>query len=453
MISCPLNIKNGIKFLSVLFIVYSTVLSIYELAQYALGSPNAYSDLPRSTTPPLFFDFAIWSHNLSDCPIDLADFSLNNSCSNSFYPFAYPVYPLYLLRLLPIVTTSHLYLGLILGLTTTISIALLFIHSISRSSDGVLSLSLAATYIILTNTLPFRYLLERGQIDQVVILIFLAIYVMYIICDRSKLASVRSAAVFILLIIATFVKIYPVIALIYFFVLNNRNILRNIACTTGYSIRNRLTNKNAQRFLSQSISIAVLAVLLYPSYIDAKNAASFPNVGSHGFGLKVLQYASYNHIPTLTITSKIFIFTLALTWAITTLLAINYSESALFSNAPSLKGKAMIALLASVTMSIVYLTSYSINYKLSLLILIVPFLCEASRSIEKSERQLFSTTLVILSLNMLLVGYPAYDKTLAVYKEWFCQFMLQPFIFGAILGVSLTFVIRSLIFQRHNLAQ
>ena len=163
-------IKSSINFLTIAVILAAALALFYELVSYSSGNTDSFKDLPRSFPPYLFFDFHIWSANLRDCGIPVHLITLENSCSNNLYPFGYPVYPLYLLRLLPFTASSHITLSLVLGTTSIVCVSGLSIIQILSNQSIKVKLVIAISSFIALNTLPFRLLIERGQIDQVVLI-------------------------------------------------------------------------------------------------------------------------------------------------------------------------------------------------------------------------------------------------------------------------------------------
>ena len=152
------------------FLVVSLPL-FWELVVYAVYG-SEYSDKIFYGIPlamPRFRDLYILILNVR-CPTPVYLFNKLGSCSDSFYglspgQFDYPQLPFYLFNHIPQFISSRPNLaGLLLGTLFLLSFILL---SSSLQKEYRLNPSLATlTYGASIYSFPFRYLIERGQLDQ-----------------------------------------------------------------------------------------------------------------------------------------------------------------------------------------------------------------------------------------------------------------------------------------------
>ena len=143
----------------------------FELAFYSVYG-SEYSDKIFFGIPlamPRFRDLYILILNVR-CPTPVHLFSKLGSCSDSFYglspgQFDYPLLPFYLFNHIPQFISSRPNLaGLLLGTLFLLSFALL---SSSLQKKCCLNPSLSMViYAASIYSFPFRYLIERGQLDQ-----------------------------------------------------------------------------------------------------------------------------------------------------------------------------------------------------------------------------------------------------------------------------------------------
>ena len=439
--SLRLNSKTIASFLLLSSLVLTALTLSTELLDYSSGDLSAFRDLPRASLADIFFDLKIWTFNLSDCDLPLSAYRPENSCTSHLYPFAYPVYPLYLLRLLPITSAAHVFFGVVLGIISICSVSALFYVSYLRNKTFKSAAILALAAPICMLSLPFKYLIERGQIDQV-ILILLIVPLLVSYAKPRKIGYFQANIIaFSCYFAGALIKIYPIVAYLSNLVLSllsksqvkpppkigvfNRH--RDIACTaTAFAL------------------LLLLCWLLYEPYLTAK-ASLYPNLGSHGFGLNNLLDAPYAHSWSLNKSSKIGIFlaSLALSswslWKPRHRALLQTSSAARLFKIGNITEHCYLNVFA--LLSIAYLFSDSINYKLSLVTILIPYLGTLMLSHSRQARVWSSLLFVCGLLSMLFAGYPSYNPSLYVYREWMAQFFLHPFLFGGFAGI---FVSRSI---------
>lgn len=434
---------DSVILLSSLTFVVATLIS--ELLAYATGELSAFRDLPRATPDQLFFDLKIWTFNLADCAIPLSTYSPQTSCTSHLYPFAYPVYPLYILRLLPLASTAHINFGVILGCISIFSTAALFYLTYLRNKSRKLAVVLAFTAPFCMLSLPFRYLLERGQIDQVVLfLLIVPLLLAGLVTAPKQLEGIQLIAS-VCYAVGALVKIYPIIA----FGSNAAfGLITNLKISMSGENDGNSRPKTIFRFILTMITISVLCALLYEPYIHAK-ASLYPNLGGHGYGLNNLVNAPYSRSWGLNKISKLFIF-------VASALLSSFYLGGMRAQLPT----QTIAPLPHVTnttdqfnlnacavTTVTYLFSDSINYKLSLIIVVIPYLTSFTISRSANARILASLLLVCGTLSLSLAGYPQFDPTFYLYKEWIVQFFMHPVFFGGLTGLLCSKVSQLLVYR------
>ena len=406
-----------------------------EVLAYSLGDHSAFQDLPRASFDDIFFDLKIWTFNLSDCDLPLSTYRPEISCTSHLYPFAYPVYPLYLLRLLPITSTSHTFLGVALGMLSILSVSALFYVSYLRNKTMKYAAILALAAPICMLSLPFKYLIERGQIDQVVLI--LLVVPLLLSYDRPLKTSYSKANIiaFSCYFFGALIKIYPITAY-----LSNLALSLPSNSQVKPSPRNDISNRyrNVVCASTAFILFLLLCWLLYEPYLNAK-ASLYPDLGSHGFGLNNLLDAPYAHSWSLNKFSKIGVFLLSLALSSWSLWKPRHNALQQASSSARLFKLGNITeqcyLNVAALMPITYLFSDSINYKLSLVVILIPYLATVMLSHSLQVRVWSSLLFVCGLLSMLFAGYPSYNPSLYLYKEWMVQFFLHPLLFGGFAGI------------------
>lgn len=452
-------IKSSINFLTIAVILAAALALFYELFSYSSGSTDSFKDLPRSFPPYLFFDFHIWSANLRDCGIPVHLITLENSCSNNLYPFGYPVYPLYLLRLLPLTASSHITLSLILGTTSIVCISGLSIIQILSNQSIKVKLVIATSSFIALNTLPFRLLIERGQIDQVVLICIALICCIPIPKFSAKWSAPVEILIYLLWAVASLSKIFPIIGMLTYWAFNTKfsypfSCRKSPLSHPEVSTPHIYTQRTQYGWAVLKSSIVIITVaLLIPAYFDAASIY-YPNIDSLGYGLRVLSNAAYiNDSPTLTYSFKIFVLVLSSAFGFTALVRSTMRSSTNTSNTLFTIGDKSTAdqrmlFYTSVCIVPAYLTTYSIAYKLALLALILPALSKMTASDSFALRTISSYVMTAYLLSCFFVNNPTYNPTLYVYKEWLVHFFLHPLFTGLLISLICYCIFNTSIYQR-----
>ena len=451
--------KTAIDVFLIAAILFAVILLFCELVRYSSGDVESFRDLPRTFAPYLFFDFHIWSANLRDCEIPIHLIALENSCSNHLYPFGYPVYPLYFLRLLPLTASSHTTLSLLLGSASIFCVLGYSIFQVVITQSIKAKLLMSITLIIALNTLPFRLLLERGQVDQVVLIAIAVICCIPLSSCSDKWREPVETLVYLLWALASLSKIFPIVGMVTYWALNAKF---NYISTEKKSRLSHSKRTIPEAYLQcaqsgwlilQSSIVLITVVLLVPSYFDAASVY-YPNIDSLGYGLNVLSNAAYaNKSPTLTYAFKLIVLILSSAFGLiallrsTSLSSINKDSFHLVIDEKSTSDQKML-FYVSICIVPAYLTTYSIAYKLSLLILILPSLSKMSASDSPALRTISSYVMVAYLLSCFFVNNPAYDTSLYMYKEWIVHFFLHPLFTGLLISSICYITLNSITHRR-----
>jgi len=429
---------NCKKFLYSLIPLGALIRLWIEIYRYTSGDPYAFADVPRSFGDDIFFDLKILTYNLADCEVPLSSYPAE-SCTHNLYGFGYPVYPLYLLRSLGLDSSGHIWAGTCMGLMASGFIFLFFILDLARSANSRYQLLLAATLSLALISGPFQYIVERGQLDQVVIILLLIPQLLNQVLNgspRTKQVIGLSLACFCLAL-GALTKIYPAIALLYIstlLIVYQLPVRRLCIRGTFVLIKNRILIPSKSLFmLSISFALFVISLAIPLSLNELIGSASSmvpPNVDGHGFGLKVLVDAPYATAIPLSIGGKILVFTASL---LTTLIAAKRTDLIRHLGSTYIFRLHPVDQLFFTTSALLvplYLLTRSINYKLSLLILVLPALCRGAACAGYLLRKLYIYALLLTLACILLPMNLPYSSTLYIYKEWFIYFYAQPAIFG-----------------------
>ena len=413
-----------------------------ELHGYIKGDPYAFGDVPRAFGNDVFFDLKILTYNLVDCEVPLSSYPAD-SCTHNLYSFGYPVYPLYLLRNLGLDSSAHIWVGSCMGLITSTLIFLFFIRNMATSLNNKYQLLLATTLSLAFCSGPFRYIVERGQLDQIIIILLLLPQLLTNVTN----AGPRTKGIFMLiatcfcLVLGALTKIYPAIALLYISMLlivyqlpfRLASISRTLKTTKSWSL---LPPQNLF-FLSLSFSLFFISLaipIFLREIIGSASSMVPPNVDGHGFGLNVLINAPYATSIPLSLAGKILVFTASL---LTTLIAakkIDFIRHFAYTSFYRLRSADQLFFTTSALLVPLYLLTRSINYKLSLLILILPSLCRGVAFAGGLLKKVYIYALILTLACLLLPMNIPYSPALYVYKEWFIYFFAQPALFGILTG-------------------
>ena len=445
MISLQAITKKGMcRFLSAVISKAPILASAYcwiELFLYSVGSDIPYRDLPRAPASDRFFDLRIWTFNGYGCDIPIEEIALKEHCAIDSYMFNYPPYPLWLIRSLHIGRETHSLAGLFIG-TIAIVLFTYFVVSIrsettQRSIQSVISI--ASCICILS--FPFRYALERGQIDLVVFSIVLAGVVPLRWGKLPKLESLFAPRIFIALVLATLVKAFT---------------LPSLAAISGLHIIRNWISKKAQiviekpsRLGGSVIAIATfifISSLILPIALKA-NSVSFLDLGGHGFGFKTLNNAAYiSDVRSAEFTKIIFLIIGFASFIQSCTTSVNQPCITLakaFERLTKIGGGEAYLVATACFLPVLYLLTESINYKW-VFIIPIPIICFALT--EDKYFSLCKKPLVYLGnsiLAQLILMMLPFSPISYMYIEWFLHFALHPFVIGAIAGLGVFVVIAS----------
>lgn len=393
------------------------------------GSAVVFFDIPRFDSNK-FYDLRIWTDNFNGCEIALADFRKDNHCALSLYPFNYPIYPLYILRALGFQSGYNIVYGTTLGIASIISfVVFLWLCAIERHQCRnsfwgewvFISFCFAAFW-----AKPMRYALERGQIDLVVLSWTICGLVLYHALYSRSSFSLAWMSVWLTTGLSSLAKIYPLPA----FAIGAVLLVKEIKGS-----RQSLVCKRVNFFAVFAISVFV-AVGAISSYFVASSTA-FPNLGGNGFGLMVLSSDFIDEGFSLTIKSKVLVFALAFLISTLQLLKIRQVAPSFFSPKECRYRMPQLAMcLIGAFMSLIYLSTESINYKLVFVSVYMVSSCciySSSESVDIRSWSGFSSATCLASLS--LVSLP-YIPSLYVYPEWLGQFVVQPMMFGQMISFS-----------------
>ena len=420
------------------------IVGVTEVALYASGDVSVYSDVPRAEFSRYFYDLRIWSMNMADCQIPIGDLAGHNHCASDFYVFDYPVFPLYVLRFLGWKSSIHGYMGLILGILSVVSTIFLTLeHPLQNwtSRHRVSWIVMGAfTAVVCTRSLPLRYAIERGQIDQVVYISAIALYAY--IKNGSRERGNPWILTFALLILAalSLAKIYPIASLIW---ITSLSLFGTWRCRNTRRIRESILGGI---FLPIVLSAGCL-FLLARSIAVARAANSFP-VGGHGFGLTVLTDAGYANGSEFSLISKVLVttaFCLLTFWVFSGVDSLQFYNKAShyitrssqkstprsWGSYKRVKPEVILLLIVFPFLEALYISSESINYKIIFIAALVPWFYLLIDSSSRALKYFGFLQLILVWVIFLSPGLP-FNPSLYLYVEWFNHFACQPAFFGCL---------------------
>lgn len=413
-----------------------------ELFLYSIGYSFPYRDLPRASSADRFFDLKIWTFNGFGCNIPIQEIALKHHCAIDSYMFNYPTYPLWVLRFLRIGSQHHSLVGLSIG-TVAIALFTYFAYSLRKSVkiNGSAYLLISLSYCLCVLSFPFRYALERGQIDVVVFSMLL----IGILPRPRKAGNVRvslfSPRLVLALIISTLVKAFTLPSLLLIWALSAAKIFFS---RSQVKARHKI---DAVSFLKMSVVIVIVVFLILPQALVA-NSVSFLKLGGHGFGLQTLIDAAYVHSAQAAVLTKVVFllagFCLLSSFSNARLNSVAYRKYVLYS-LHRLSISEVYILMVACFLPMLYLLTESINYKW-IFIVPIPVACYAlvESEIFASCRKSLNYFAVIVIADLLLLALP-YSPVSYVYAEWLAQFALHPLTIGGLLGAA-----SSILFSREK---
>lgn len=425
-------LSMGLKLIFIIPVIISSFL-IAELYHYSIGDLSTFIDVPRAIPELLFFDLRVWTFNLSECPINIQDLTLHNSCTNNLYPFSYPIFPLYILQYLGLTRSSHNTYGLFLGIFTIISFLVFNYSAINASSTFRQKLVILTSCSIALVSPPFRYLLERGQIDQFVLSFTSLLFSVFLNGGFRRQQRLQYILLLLSSTILSLIKIFPVTIIGFFAIIDNIPLLKP----------NSPLRKNFKaalpRLLLAALFICCVCILL-PTITGARNAVPL-DVDGHGYGLKVLIDAGYSDGIFKSLAAKLSFLLVAgiLTFRCLTKYSHKHNRISIYPFIYRLSPDEKMLLIGSLINFPLYIATASINYKLSLLVLLFPASSFLLNSPYIATRTIGINILVLGLISLTLSMSPSYSPTLYVYKEWLIYFIVHPILFGTLSGIILAY--------------
>ena len=430
---------------SLIVVLIASLAALLELILYATGHSDMYWPVPKFEGHQ-FFDLYIWSLNLSDCTIPVAELHTSNHCASQYYLFGQPWYPLLVLRSFGLTSNYHAVYGIALGIALISIVNLLFLRSCKYIASKRLGLnrlqwlSTALPPIIILTSFQFRYLLERGQTDGFVLLtIILGSSLSHWFSKHMSSDAIALCVLSVFNAVAAAMKIYPwsalpLLMLLYLIPMKGR-LARSIPQSAAH-----LLSLLPIAFMSSVATVTFYFLLKSFLYI---NSVSFANLGNSGYGFKILLDAPYTGSFTLSWYSKITSSVIGLVYFLgfraTTLLSTtssnrmrNISLERLNLNHLSLNKLIALNLIA---ISIpVYFATESFPYKFALILFSIFAFYE--EMISGSFKPMKST--LVFSVLTLSAYLPYLEPlpSIGLYLEWFVHFLLHPFLCGALVSYA-----------------
>ncbi len=423
-------------FIGALILFYTLIRLCIELVGYAYGSSAAFNDVPRANPSEVFFDLRILTHNGVNCEININEIEPYRHCAVNLYPYNYPTFALWFVRLLGINPDSTSAVGVILGFT---SIALLTIFFLQRMRE-VLPYRLTTCAIFLSligslNSFSFRYALERGQVDLLVLdLILLPLVLPFPSSKNEKKIPNRFTGIYIGLILSSLTKIFTLPALVGISTLETLSLIKQ--------------RMNALCLILIWIVVIACGISLI-SPIQISRNLNMKGLGGHGFGLDVLLDAGYLPGVTSGMLLKLLFLGIGLVlYAKPICSRLRYlSQKSGRSPADQLQiigasfremgPSELYIVISTLIMAPLYIMTESINYKwIFLLPAVASLMALASECPGVSNKTKQAYLIFTIIFSQVFLSYP-YSPTTYLYLEWLGHFAIHPFIIGGLCGLSL----------------
>lgn len=399
-----------------------------ELLSYTLGNSGAYRDLPRSSPGRLFFDLYIWTSNLNGCNILPWELGGNNHCASELYPFNYPWYPIYFLRALGLSESYHLAGGFLVGLVGSCSYFWLSLSLLQETLRYKMNWRRASCVILAfwagTHTLPWRYALERGQIDLLITGLVLVTVVSAFALRLSP--KMKWNYMVCILAVAALTKIFPFFAAITVYFSRPENCL---------NIRRQKDNIGRKNAIMLGLGLILTAFLLIkPVMLTFQHNLS--DLGGHGFGLKSLLNAGYASSFTFTFAWKCIVLVIGSMVGLS-IIGIKGARITRLPSAlrmPNTLSELTIQLFSSMIIPL-YLLTESISYKFIFVVAMLP--CLAAVDFKDVQADRIANLCFIAGICSIMSISLPFSPSLYAYVEWFVHFLLHPLLFGLLLSLWL----------------
>ena len=418
-----------------LILLCTLIKLIAELVQYAHGSPRAFTDVPRAEPDQVFFDLRILSHNGSSCDISIPEISPERHCASDLYPFNYPTFGLWIVRLIGIGADSTSSFGVVLGVTTIALVTVFFLQRFQEVVPNKAAGLFVFIFLILSlNSFALRYALERGQVDLLVLDLVL-VPLIFPFPRRNLIGGITKGYIGLSLglILSSLIKIFTFPALLVI------NLLETLALVKRR--RNTL-------FILLLWTTTILSGISLVRPIEISRAINMSGLGGHGFGLDVLLNAGYITDADSGLSLKVVFFGLGLALFLRTVLVKLKSLSFQHRRHPiklfhasgtsfrDLGPSELYIIVSTMIFTPLYLATESINYKWIFLLPTLGCLIALASKTSAAIRVKLYYLIAIIAMSQAFLSYP-FSPTTYVYLEWLAHFAMHPFIAGGLCGLSL----------------
>jgi len=408
-----------------------------ELVNYALGKKTAFHDIPRSAIDNRFMDLKIWTANGADCEIPIQLIRPDRHCAISNYVFDYPKLPLHVIRLLGIQSNHNIVIGVALGLTAIIFAWLLLGKTFPTEKKDRLTNTaiLAFASLVVFNSYQMKLLIERGQLDSLLLIIVLA---PFLIASYRGLNRLNSDWLLPLYLTSSFIKplmLAPALAVAV-------DVIYGSLSRAAQALRSR-TQARQKLFIEVARSLAVIigftatyALLRSDIHVASRYLADTITGGKIGFGLTTLDNAAYGDWD-LSLHSKL-LFT-ALGFLIVTKTK-PHKQYISFTRVNELAWQRQLYIISAAIILPTYFLTDSYSYKMVFIIGMLPALsidyCQGGY-IQRIQARL-ALSLIAISF---LYGLTKYSDSQYAYSEWFVHFLVHPLMIGVVSGITATYLL------------
>jgi len=425
-----------------LILLCTLIKLIAELVQYANGSPSAFTDVPRAEPDQVFFDLRILSHNGSSCDISIPEISPERHCASDLYPFNYPTFGLWIVRLIGIGAESTSSFGVVLGVTTIALVTVFFLQRFKEVLPNKAAGFFVFICLILSlNSFAFRYALERGQVD-LLILDLVLMPLIFPFPRRSLIGGITKGYIglYLGLILSSLIKIFTFPALL------GVNLIETQALS-------KERKNNLTILLVWMTTILCGISLVRP--VEISRAINMSGLGGHGFGLDVLLDAGYLNDSNCGLSLKVVFLGLGLSLFSGTILIRLKSLFFQYRGYPvrfmqatgtffgELRSPQLYIIVSTLIIAPLYIVTENINYKWIFLLPTLGCLIvlAAKTSVAASTVKLYYL-IAVITLSQIFLSYP-YSPTTYVYLEWLAHFAMHPFIVGGLCSLSLNLIVNN----------
>ncbi|QNG28912.1 hypothetical protein [Synechococcus sp. LTW-R] len=202
--------------------LYSSDLDIFGLGK------SLFNGVPKAT--PQFRDLYILILNYQ-CHIPIHQFKILGSCSDSFYgvirgEFDYPTAAFYIYNLIPGWLVKHPNLsGFLLG--TFFLMSCLVTATKIEKNLRISNLCCLIAYSLLIYSFPFRYVIERGQLDQIAWILALLAFPLFLSKTYQRRSNKNILSAGLLIFLSVLIKGFTLPYLFIYSVLVNSILVSN----------------------------------------------------------------------------------------------------------------------------------------------------------------------------------------------------------------------------------